>query len=355
MRTSLPKPSVCYKTAVPQLPASVDVAIIGGGFAGASTAWALRRVGVTDVIVLEREIALGRFASGRSAGLGRQLAEEDQTTALTVRGAQLMREKLPAAWKPTGGILSFDDEQAARAYVDRAAKFGIAVEPGDLHSVLANWPVGELKVARALYIPSDGTIDVAVLLRELLAGVRVELSTAVERVEPNRIVTNRGAIKARVIVDASGAWAGRLTGGDELMMYKRHVFVMSGDVAANTPWLWHLGAGEIYMRRDGEGVLSSPCDAARCEPGHQDADLVGEAHMRRLLEDVGSPLANAIITRRWACQRAYTIDRKMKLGRDDSRRWLVWAVGLGGHGATASPAVGERVATAVVESLQSGQ
>ena len=62
-------------------------------------------------------------------------------------------------------------------------------------------------------------------------------------------------------------------------------------------------------------------------------------------------LAGAQITRRWACQRTFTDDRKMRLGRDATRPWLVWAAGLGGHGATASPAVGERVANAVVEAL----
>jgi D-arginine dehydrogenase len=354
MRTSLPKPRVCYKTAVPELPSSVAVAIIGGGFAGAATAWALRRAGVTDVIVLEREVALGRFASGRSAGLGRQLAEDDHTTALTVRGAQLLRE-IPAAWSPTGGILSFDNEAVASAYAERAARFGVAVEPGDLRAVLASWPVTQLRVVRALYVPSDGTIDVAALLRELLAGVRVELSAGAERVEPGRVVTARGAIAARVIVDASGAWAGHLTGSAELITYKRHVFVMAGEATANAPWLWHVGAGEMYLRRDGEGVLGSPCDAARCEPGHQDPDLVGEAHMRKLLEDVESPLASAPFTRRWACQRAYMPDRRMRLGRDDSRPWLVWAAGLGGHGATAAPAVGERVAADVIAALQGGQ
>ena len=77
--------------------------------------------------------------------------------------------------------------------------------------------------------------------------------------------------------------------------------------------------------------------------------------MRKLLEDAASPLANTPIRRRWACQRAYTNDRKMRLGSDSSRPWLVWAAGLGGHGATASPAVGERVAAAVIAQLQSGQ
>ena len=41
----------------------------------------------------------------------------------------------------------------------------------------------------------------------------------------------------------------------------------------------------------------------------------------------------------------------MRLGRDTARPWLVHAVGLGGHGATASPAIGETVAAAVIDAL----
>ncbi|HSN28118.1 MAG TPA: FAD-binding oxidoreductase [Kofleriaceae bacterium] len=344
---------MCYKTAVPELPQRAAVVIIGGGFAGAATAWALRRAGVRDVIVLEREIALGRFASGRSAGLGRQLAEDDHTTALTVRGAQLLRE-MPSVWTPSGSILSFDNAASADAYVQRAQRFGVPVEIGDRAAVVARWPVGELKVAKALYVASDGTIDVTALLRELVTGTRVEVNCAVARVEPHRVVTAKGAIEARVIVDATGAWAGMLTGDEPLLAYKRHVFIIESESAPG-PWLWHLGAGELYLRHDGEGVLTSPCDAARSEAGHQEPDLVGEAHMRKVLEDAEMPLASAMITRRWACQRAYTPDRKMRLGSDDHRPWLVWAAGLGGHGATAAPAVGEAVAAAVLRRLQSGQ
>jgi glycine/D-amino acid oxidase-like deaminating enzyme len=57
------------------------------------------------------------------------------------------------------------------------------------------------------------------------------------------------------------------------------------------------------------------------------------------------------IVRQWACQRAFTPDRTMRLGRDPQRPWLVWAAGLGGHGATASPAVGETVAEACIAAL----
>lgn len=336
------------------LPATANVVIIGAGFAGTATAWALQRLGIADVIVLEREVQPGRYASGRSAGFGRQLTEDEDTTSLTIRGAEVLRT-LPI-WSPTGGVLSFDDETTALAYLDRANRRKITVEPGGKDLVLARWPqLPELRVTHALHIPSDGTIDVGGLLGLFSQGIRIEISTPVTRVESTgrgaNVVTARGTIAARVVVDASGAWAGELVGGDPLTSFKRHIFILDSTIPANTPWLWHVGTGEMYLRRDGGSVLASPCDAAKCPPGHQEPDLVGEAHMRKLLDEADSPLGGLPITRRWACQRAYTEDRKMHLGRDPGKPWLVWAAGLGGHGATASPAVGERVAAAVVEAL----
>ncbi len=337
-----------------ELPASANVVIIGGGFAGLATAWALQRLGIAEVIVLEREFQPGRFASGRSAGLGRQLAEDEDTTALTVRGAEVLRQ-LPI-WAPTGGILSFDAESNADAYIRRAQRFHVPVEPGPKQLVMSRWPqLPELRVAKALWVPGDGTIDVNRLLGMFAQGVRVEVSTPVVKLDSAgrgaNVVTGRGTIAARVVVDASGAWAGELVGAEALTAFKRHVFILDAITSVNTPWLWHLGAGEMYMRVDGNGVLASPCDSAKCPPGHQEADLVGEVHLRRLLDETDSVLGGLPITRRWACQRAFTEDRKMRLGRDANRPWLVWAAGLGGHGATAAPAIGERVASAVVEAL----
>jgi glycine/D-amino acid oxidase-like deaminating enzyme len=334
-----------------RLPERAEVVIIGAGFAGAASAWALARRGVRDVVVLERESEPGRFASGRSAGLGRQLAEDDDTTALTVRGAELARQ-LPV-WTPTGSFLTFDEPALCDEYVARARRFGVPVEVAPPEAVTASWPkLSSLRITRALAVRSDGLIDVRALLRVLLRGVALATDVGVTAVEPGRVATNRGALAARVVVDASGAWAGAWTGDAPLLSYKRHVFVLEVPAATPaTPWLWHLGAGEMYLRGELGGVLVSPCDKARCEPGHQEPDLVGEAHLRKLLDDVASELGDARVSRRWACQRAFTEERKMRLGRDPDRPWLVWAAGLGGHGATAAPAVGERVADAVMAAL----
>jgi len=104
-----------------------SVVILGAGFAGCATAWALARRGVSAV-VLERETTLGRYASGRGAGLGRQLCEDDATSALAIRGAALLRTQFADAWSQTGGILCFEDAAHASEYVARAGRLDVAHE-----------------------------------------------------------------------------------------------------------------------------------------------------------------------------------------------------------------------------------
>ena len=330
-----------------------DVAIIGAGFAGVATAWALAHRGVSAV-VLEREAAPGRFASGRSAGLGRQLAEDDATSALTVRGAAVLRGELAAVWQPCGGILSFDAPGPADDYAARAGRLGVAVERLDRAGVAARWPgIGALPIAAALYVPSDGVIDVAGLLATLGRGVQVVCGAGDERIEPAgtgaRVVTPRGAVSAGAVVDAAGAWAGALTGDPPLASFKRHVYVLEAAAPVAAPYLWHLGGDELYVRGDAGGLLVSPCDATATAPADQQPDATGDAALRTRL--AGSAWRSAAVARGWACQRAFTADRRMRLGRDPERPWLVWAAGLGGHGATAAVAVGEAVAEACVAAL----
>ena len=339
---------MCYKPRVTELPARADVAIIGAGFAGCATAWALARRGV-QAVVLEREATLGRYASGRGAGLGRQLAEDDATTALTVRGAALLRG-LAGAWRETGGILTFDDPKHGEAYVVRAQRHGIAIESITAEAARAVWPqLATVPIATALRVPSDGLIDVRALLPLFARGATIVHGVTVERALPQpvgvRLVTSRGTLDAGVVVDAAGAWAGGATGDPPLAAFKRHLFVLEATVPADAPYLWHLGREEVYVRGDSAGMLACPCDETLEPAGDAAPDPRGLERMRARLG--GAPALPGIL-RQWACQRSFTPDRQMRLGRDPERPWLVWAAGLGGHGATASAAVGERVADAIV-------
>jgi glycine/D-amino acid oxidase-like deaminating enzyme len=347
------------------LPARADVAIVGGGFAGAATAWALAERGVRAVI-LEREPALGRHASGRGAGLGRQLAEDDATSRLAIRGAELLRRRFPSAWRQTGGLLGFDDPAHAAAYQARAERLGVPHEVVGRAAVLRHWPAfAELPVAAAVAVPTDGVIDPRALLAGLAAGAEVVHAAPVVRIsdgwagagaEAGGVVleTPRGALAARVVVDAAGAWAGIATGDPPLDVHRRHLFVLEAAAPAGAPYFWHLGADELYVRADGDGLLACPCDAEATAPADQQPTPAGDACLAARLA-AAPGLAGARIVRRWACQRAFTPDRRMRLGRDPDRPWLVWAAGLGGHGATAAAAVGEVVAGAVLEALGRGQ
>ncbi len=349
----------CYKAPVStKLPAQVDVAILGAGFAGCATAWALAARGV-GALVLERESELGVYASGRGAGLGRQLAEDDATTALTVRGAALLRDQLGAAWSPTGGILGFDDATVAAAYAARAARLRVACEPLDRAAVLARWPqLDGLPLAVALLVPSDGVIDTRGLLHAFARDAAVALAAPAVHVDHDghraQIETPRGTVRAKVVVDATGAWAGALVGERPLDVFKRHLFVLEAPrpLAAATPYLWHLGARELYVRRAADGILVSPCDGERVAPAAEQPGPDADAQLRARLAEGAPQLARAAIVRRWACQRAFAPDRRMRLGRDQVRPWLVHAAALGGHGATAAPAVGETVAAAVLDALR---
>ena len=326
-----------------------DVAIIGAGFAGCATAWWLGRRGVR-AIVLEREPMLGRYASGRSAGLGRQLVEDDATTALTVRGANLLRAHIAHAWRETGGILSFDDAGQLATYVARAAQFAVPVEKLDRAAVLARWPaMTGLPVAGGLLVPSDGVIDVRALLDELSRPLAIRTNVRVDAVEPTkagvRLVTSGGPIEARIVVDAAGAWAGTATGGATFAVLKRQVFVLEAEPPSG-PFLWHVGKGEVYARADGRAVLVSACEEIPEPAG--DSQVTDEPAMRARVGAAAPALGPLRIVNSWACQRTFAPDRQMRLGRDPERPWLVWAAGLGGHGATAAVAVGERVAAAVL-------
>jgi glycine/D-amino acid oxidase-like deaminating enzyme len=330
------------------------VVILGAGFAGCATAWALAKRGIAAT-VLERETSLGRYASGRGAGLGRQLCEDDATSALAIRGAAALRTEL--AWSPTGGILCFEDAALANEYVARAQRLGVAHAHLDRAAVLARWPhVAELAIAAAIHIPSDGVIDAMALLRAFSANVRIELGVTATSVAAcgavvdggGIIETDRGRLEARVVVDAMGPWAGMLTGDPPLEAFKRHLFVVEAAPVAAAPYVWHLGSREVYLRADGGNILVSPCDADVTEPMDQEPSIDADARLAARAPGV----AGSRIIRRWACQRAFAPDRRMRLGRDPDRPWLVWAAALGGHGATASPAVGEVVADAVVAALR---
>src|SRR5262249_52257189 len=76
---------------------STDCIVIGAGFAGAATAYHLTRLGVTDILLLEREAMPGFHSSGRNAAMIRQCVPDSALAQLTRDGAAFLRS-LPSDW-----------------------------------------------------------------------------------------------------------------------------------------------------------------------------------------------------------------------------------------------------------------
>src|SRR3954451_21537978 len=120
-----------------------DVVVVGGGAVGASVAWHLAELGITDVVLLERDTLASGSTSKSAGGIRTQFADE-----LNVRIALRSLAELEAfeerfgvdiAFHQTGYLFLLDDE-------DDAARFRAALELQHAHGV----PSRELTPAQAL-------------------------------------------------------------------------------------------------------------------------------------------------------------------------------------------------------------
>ena len=349
------------------LPARAEVAIVGGGVAGLATAWALAARGVGDVVVLEREAAVASQASGRNAAMCRALAEDDAWTEVTAEGAAFLRAPPPGfARRPLvdgRGAVLLAGEAAVDVLRARALRFALRHEVVTAADVAARWP--GLEVARGgLWFPDDGVIDLGVLVESYAVaaragGVRIVTGAEVMAVVPDDgrggggggvvVHTPHGALDARQLVVAAGAWSdevaarARVAGGG-LVSRRRHIVALHAN-AADAPIVWDVDGDEWYVRPAGPEVWASACDSDVVGAGVVDARTSAEAEVR---ERLPRSLARAPLARVWACQRTFAAGAPL-VARDVASPWLVRVVGLGGHGVTASAAIG-RAAAAVVSS-----
>jgi len=351
---------------------TADVVIVGGGFAGASTAFHLVSRGVRRVVVLEREAVPGMHASGRNAALAFQVLSEPAEARLAVEGARFIAEPPPGfcdepLLRRCGSLLVA--EAAGVPGLRRAAQdseqLGLPCELIAADDAVRR--VAALRgapLAAAFWNPHDGVVDIHGLLQGYLnaarrGGARVEYRQQVTaiRVERGRVTAVETAgtrFATGCVVDAGGGWAGEIgalagVGHRTLGPRRRHLFQTAVDMPIDPDWpfVWHNDV-DAYFRPEGGGLLMSPCDATPhppCEP------VTDSAAARLLAEKVARAfpaLANARITTGWACLRTFARDERFVIGRDPDVDGLVWVAGLGGHGMTTSPAVGRLGADAVL-------
>ena len=223
--------------------ARADVAVVGAGFTGLWTAYYLLREDPTlRVVVLEQETA-GYGASGRNGGWASALFPAsldkvaglpgaDRAGALDLHAA--MRASVDEVGRAAaaegidahfakGGSIALARTRAqlrsARLQVEHARAWGRG--PDDIALLDADQARARLDATSTLgatYTPDCAAIHPARLVRglaEVVAasrGGRVHEQTRVASIEPHRVHTDRGTVRAEVVVRATEGYTARLRG-----------------------------------------------------------------------------------------------------------------------------------------------
>src|SRR5215470_18238699 len=79
-----------FRVSSPPVKATADVVIIGGGCMGTSVAYHLTRLGVKDIVLVEREHLLGMGSTGRNAGGVRHQFSNEANVNLSIESIRLI-------------------------------------------------------------------------------------------------------------------------------------------------------------------------------------------------------------------------------------------------------------------------
>lgn len=365
-----------------------DVVIVGAGIAGTGLAYFLARRGLGRVLVVEGEKHAAYHASGRSASTLVELDGNPTVQHLKALGGAFLRNP-PAGFSthrivnPIGALMLFREpgwegikslapvfeQSGVRVCVlDRAEACRRLGGAGGSSGVLC-----EQSFDGAAFLPEDGVIDVHELLSSYMrhareAGVTFAFETRVEGVL-NQAGSSRGLhlcggdgrsfeVGAGLVVNAAGAWAGRLASmagaGEVLMQPLRRSLVMlptppSLPPAGLAAWplVWSDPHG-IYFRPESGGLLFCPMDEEPMDPCDAGPDETAILEGLERLRALAPALVPSRLGRRWGGLRTFAPDRVPVVGEDPEREGFFWLAGQGGSGIETSPVLG-RVAADLIE------
>ena len=354
-----------------------DVVIIGAGVIGASVAWHLTQAGVSDVLLLEREAAVGQGSTGRATGGFRA----QYGTEINVRLSLLAREKLLCFEAETGCDPGFRQcgylflartpaqlaVLAAAQAVQHAAGLQEAVLLDQAGVSAVNPAVDAAGLAGAAFCPKDGFLRPLQLLRGYLdgalrGGARLRTNARVSglrrgaagRIES--VVTADGEeIAAGCVVDAAGPWAGEVA---RLAGVLLPVVPLRRQVAATAltallpeemPMTIWVDDGFHLRVRDGRVLLLLPSPGAK-DPWSVAVEPDWIERVERIAGERVPALRGLHIERErsWAGLYELSPDRHALLGRAPGCENLFLANGSSGHGVMHAPALGQLLAELIV-------
>lgn len=357
----------------------VDVAVVGAGIVGLSTAWWLAKAGRRPVVLDADHVAA--HASGRNAGflmtgtavpftrLEASLGSDRALALWTLssenrellRGELLDAGRIDCELVPEGGwiaaLAGTGQEEELAASVERLRGLGFAVEWRDAAAVRR--AAGSEQLGGALFQPRDAGLDPVRLCRGLAAasGAPVRAGARVMALEPEgervRLVATAADLVAERVVVAANAYAPRL-----LPHLAAEIRPVRGQVLATGPGprtlsgVWYVDEGYEYLRQlpDGSLILGG-CRkmAVDVEVGYGETPTaLVQAALDRFLEETFPALAGRPVVRRWAGIMAFTPDGLPRTGEVPGVPGAIYAAGFNGHGMSLGFATGRWLARRVM-------
>ena len=343
-----------------------DIAVIGGGIAGASVAAELAAAG-RRVTLLEAETTPGYHTTGRSAALW-ILNYGPRDARLLTRASRAFFEAPPPGFADhpltrRRAVLTIappghEDALAAMLADGEGMR---AIGPEEARAIL---PVLRPEAVAGAAIEEDAfDIDVAALHQGYLRMLRANggqvvtdaRAEAIARVNGAwEIATPAGRFAAPVLVNAAGAWGDVVARRARaaplgLTPMRRTALIVDGPPGYD-PAQWPL-VGDVahswYARPEARRKLMlSPADETPVEPCDVQPDELDLAlAIDRVQAALDLPVAR--IEHRWAGLRTFTPDRSLAIGPGREEGFF-WSAGQGGYGIQSAPAAAKLGAALVL-------
>ncbi len=356
------------------LPDEARAVVIGGGVAGASIAYHLTKLGWSEVVLLERaELTSG--STFHSAGLVGQLRGSVTLTRMMMYGSELYgrlaRETgLDPGWHQVGSLRlasSAERMQELSRLAGWGKTFGLPLEILSTAEALERWPLFDPEgVEGAAWLPTDGYLEPSGLTYALAdgarkGGCRIFEHTRVVGIEVRDgrvrgVRTDRGPIRAEVVVNAAGMFAreiGRMAGVDVPVVPFAHQFLITEPIEGVFPGLPTMRDPDrlVYFRGEAGGLVVGGYER-NPDPWCWDRDIPADFNHRLLPEDWErfEPLAEqagklvpavqtAGVVRMINGPEAFTPDGEFILGESHVRGFFV-AAGFCAHGIAGAGGIG---------------
>ncbi|MEO8634644.1 MAG: FAD-binding oxidoreductase [Gemmatimonadales bacterium] len=362
----------------PAPPATVDVAIVGGGYTGLAAARRLA-AGGASVVVLERDQFGGLGASGRNGGFvlpgykvdlpdivrrhGLAVARtlfEASLAAVAFVERTVTEERIACEWSRTGHVTlaAKPAHMAGLAALRELLRRDFAYETELLSATDLGADIGSSRYAGGLLDAAAGAIHPARYLHGLAAaagrvGAVLVAGVEVLRLEKHsrgvRLATSKGPIEAGDVLLATNGFSRGL-----VPWLTRRVIPVGSYLLATAPLDPALArrllpTGRVvsdtkellyYFRLSSDDRLIFGGRAA-FSPQPLAQNL---AALRRGMQDVYPALADVVVEFGWGGTLGFTLDQLPHTGR---REGMAYAVGYGGHGVAYASWLGDQVGRAM--------